>query len=254
MAKRLPVLEGVPADFYGEHVLPRRPVVLRGAARGWPAVGKWTPAHLKEVVGHKVLALSADNPVRTLAVGEYLDRLDAAPRGAPLPYLRNVFLHVALPELSPDVEQPAWIQPNWLEVEPLASLIRAVSPQWLRWCELFISGPGTRFPFVHIDRHMTHAWCVQIFGRKQYFAWPPRPGFQAADCRDRYLEVFFDTEPFLGTLDPGDAIFIPAGWPHTAQSVTTSIGVSGSWVNESNWREFSDDFFATKVRSALLRG
>src|SRR5687768_5330745 len=98
MAKRLPVREDVPGDFYGEYVVPRRPVVLRGAAREWPAVAKWTPAYLKEVIGHRVVRMSPDNAVQQIAVGEFLDRLDtSAARGAPRPYLRNIFLHLVFP-------------------------------------------------------------------------------------------------------------------------------------------------------------
>jgi histone arginine demethylase JMJD6 len=167
--------------------------------------------------------------------------------------MRNVFVHHAFPELSPDVRQPAWIQPNWFEVEPFASLIRAAWPEWLSWCELFVSGPKTRFPYVHIDKHMTHAWCVQVHGQKRYFAWTPSPGFESVDCRGKYLEFLFDTEPYSAVVNPGDAIFVPAGWPHTAESVTTSISVSGSWVNDSNWSDFSRDFCDTTLRQRLAR-
>lgn len=251
MAKPLPELRSVPADFYGEYVVPRRPVVLRGVARDWPAVRKWTPAYLKERVGHRVVPLQG-NDVAELRVGEFLDALANGGAKA-LPYMRNVFIHVLLPELSADVRQPAWIQPNWLEVEPFASLVRSGWPEWVSWCELFVSGAGTRFPFVHVDTNMTHAWAVQVHGQKRYFAWTPSPDFAPTECRGQYLEILFDSEPYSGVVEPGDGVFIPAGWPHTAQSVTTSISVSGSWMNESNWLDFSREFFELSLRKRLAR-
>jgi hypothetical protein len=255
MAKRLPELRSVPADFYGEYVVPRRPVVLRGVASDWPAVRKWTPDYLKKVVGHRVIPMTR-NEVSEIRIGEFLDAIaNAGPNGGAkaLPYMRNVFIHILLPELSADVRQPAWIQPNWLEVEPFASLIRAAWPEWVRWCELFVSAAGTRFPFVHVDTNMTHAWCVQVHGRKRYFAWTPSPDFAPVECRGKYLEILFDTEPYSAVVDPGDAVFVPAGWPHTADSVTTSISLSGSWMNDSNWLDFSRDFFETNLRRRLAR-
>src|ERR1700685_3842025 len=40
-------------DFLHEYVLPNRPVVLKDAARDWPAIGRWTPDFFKERYGSK---------------------------------------------------------------------------------------------------------------------------------------------------------------------------------------------------------
>jgi hypothetical protein len=250
MARALPVLDTVPADFHEGWVVPRRPVVLRGAASHWPAVGKWTPAYLREKVGARRVRLEEDGI--DLALGVYLDRVEADD-GAPLPYLRNVFLHHELPELSPDVGALGFAEPNWFAKEPFASLIRTAVPQWLRWCELFVSRAGTRFPYVHVDRNMTHAWCAQLHGSKRYWAWPPRPGFEPTDCLGKDLETLLDSEPLTATLEAGDAIFLPAGWPHTAESLTLSISASGNFVNESNWDDFAREFFAGDLLTVLRR-
>jgi hypothetical protein len=257
MAQAIAVLDRAGADFYEEYVVARRPAVLRGGACHWPAVGKWSPAFLKQKLGDRPIPNLPDQDLGdALAFGTFLDAIEseAGDAGAgSLPYLRNVFLHHQLPELSEDVRGLEWAKPNWLDREPLASLIRAASPQWLNWCELFISRANVRYPSVHVDRHKTHAWCAQIYGTKRYWAWAPRRDFRAADCLGRDLETFFDSEPRVGVLEAGDALFIPAGWPHTAESLSASITTSGNFVNESNWVDFWRDV-CEGVLLEILRG
>lgn len=244
----VPVLDEVPADFYDAYVVKRRPVVLRGGARHWPAVGKWTPAYLREVAGPRSVTISGPDGKIRVALADYLDRVQA---GISDLYLSNVFVHTDLPELSADVGRLAWAQPNWMDKEPFASMVRAGCPQWLDWCELFVSQPNTRYPIVHVDRYMTHAWAVQIYGSKRYWMWPPRPGFVSEPCLGRDLETFFDGPVFSTVVEAGDAIFLPAGWPHTAESVTTSITTSGNFVNDTNWVEFSRELCEGDLRAAL---
>jgi hypothetical protein len=252
MARTLPVLDQVPGDFYDAYVVARRPVVLRGAARHWPAVGKWTPSYLKEHLGERTVSAAwSETELEPTSLAGFLDALEGS--GQALPYLRNTFLHHELPELSADVGRLDWALPNWFDTEPFASMVRTGCPQWLNWCELFISQPRTRFPFIHVDRNMTHAWCVQVYGEKRYWAWPPRADFEPVGCLGRDLETLLDVEPFSAVVGAGDAIFLPSGWPHTAESVTTSISTSGNFVNDSNWLDFAEVFFRGDLRQ-VLRG
>jgi hypothetical protein len=252
MAASIPVFESLPADFYEKHVVARRPAVLRGGASHWPAVGKWTPSWLRAHLGDRTLSMAWSFTEHVdYALGRFLEAIEGD--AGQVPYLRNVFLHVELPELSADVGELEWAKPNWFQKEPFVSMIRAGCPQWIDWCELFISRGGTRFPIVHVDRNMTHAWCVQIYGEKRYWAWPPRAGFEAVECLGRDLETLFPDAPASAVVEAGDALFIPAGWPHTAESVTTSISLSGNFVNESNWHDFAPVFFAGDLFT-VMRG
>jgi len=252
MARPLPAAGELPDDFYQAYVVARRPLVLRGGARHFPAVGRWTPASLRARLGGRPMPVSGYGEREGGTLGAFLDALER-PGAAALPYLRNVFLHHELPELSPDVGRLQWTQPNWLDTEPFASLVRAASPQWLDWCELFISAAGTRFPNVHVDRNCTHAWVAQVYGSKVWWVWPPRPGFTSAEPGGADLDTFFDEEPYRGVLEAGDALFLPADWPHTAESATVSISLSGNFVNDSNWLDFSRSICEGDLRR-ILRG
>jgi hypothetical protein len=172
---------------------------------------------------------------------------------AKLPYIRNKFLHELFPELSPDVGRLDWMPSTWLEKEPLASLIRVIRPHWFNWCELFISQPKVRFPILHTDHCMFHAWSAQIYGIKRYWVWPQIPDFKDRYCIDEDLDTFLSVEPSSIEIGPGDVIVIPSGLPHVAESVTTSITIAASYVDETNWLEFSREFCALDLLKELQR-
>lgn len=257
MTKELEAVDHVPADFYARYVQQLRPLAVRGAARSWPAVGKWTPAYLIEKIGHhEVSQASLDHEeLAEFTMGDFLELLLLPPDEVDeLPYVRNKFLHAVFPELSPDVGRLDWLQPNWLEREPFASLVRVMRPNWFDWCEFFVSKADTRYPFIHTDHCALHAWSAQIYGSKRYWVWPPIPGFHAnVPCVGEDLSTFLGVEPYTVVLEAGDVVFIPSNWPHTAESVTASITISGAYVNETNWLPFAREFCETDLLKELQR-
>lgn len=57
---------------------------------------------------------------------------------------------------------------------------------------------------------------------------------------DRYPR-FAAAELQTATLQPGETVFVPAGWWHTALTEETSIGVTWNLVEASNWDAFAAD-------------
>jgi hypothetical protein len=254
MTKQLDLHDRVPPGFQMEYVAKGRPVAVRGAAADWPAVKKWNPAYLKERAGHhEVSQISLDfKELEEFSFGEYLDLLQEPPEDVGvLPYIRNKFLHDVFPELSADVGRLDWLQPTWLEKEPLASMLRVMRPHWSNWCELFISQPQVRYPLLHTDACGFHAWSVQVYGIKRYWVWPPLPDFKDTYCIGKDLDTILGVEPFAIEIGPGDAVVIPSNLPHVAESVTTSITIAGSYVDEVNWAEFSREFFERELQREL---
>ncbi|MBI4817208.1 MAG: cupin-like domain-containing protein [Deltaproteobacteria bacterium] len=251
-----------------QHLVPRVPVIVPGASAEIPAVKTWTFESLRARVGDRVVRVDVSGQVEQWAVREFIDSLrGSAESGREVleggtggdrrnpPYLRNSSLVEFFPELIPEVPLPIYCYPNWLESEALAKYI---PPVWTYWAELFLSCAGTRFPRVHVDSSMTHAWVIGVMGRKKFWAWPPRRGQpnysihseeqqaeRGLDCIGRDLEGFFEhSRPFTGELGPGDFLFLPTGWWHTAESLTEAISLSGNFVNETNWAEFVDCWFS----------
>lgn len=242
--------------FVEEYLVPRRPVVVPGAVAGSRAVERWTLPWFKQNYGERQVRVDRDGERVMMPLGDYIAGVEShawSETAAP-PYLRNNFLLEYFPELLDDVEVPVYCTPNWLEAPALRYL---VPPGWTRWVELFISAPRTRFPAVHVDAAMTHGWVIQVRGEKRYWFWPPLPGqpnysphSEAEDrkrgkvCLGRDLEQFFaHAAPIQVVAGPGDFVFIPAGWWHTAESLSASITLSGNFVNESNWTDFCESYF-----------
>lgn len=78
-----------PEDFKKNYLDPRRPLVIKGLTKSWPAREKWTPEYLKQVVGNKVVPLydnsKADpsKPINSSATempfDEYIDLIRSKP-------------------------------------------------------------------------------------------------------------------------------------------------------------------------------
>ncbi len=53
---------------------------------------------------------------------------------------------------------------------------------------------------------------------------------------------FCSASGFRFKLYPGETLFVPAGWWHTARILTPSITVSINGANAANWKDFRHDF------------
>ncbi|MDX6690370.1 MAG: hypothetical protein QOG15_1827, partial [Solirubrobacteraceae bacterium] len=181
----------------------------------------------------------------------------------PAPYLRNQLLSDWPQELTAEVTpMPECTQPNWLESRAFPSRQRHA------YVELYIGGQGAQFPVLHYDGWHTHAFLMQLYGDKEYIVFAPdqtprmypRDGVELnksriADVLEPDLEAFplFDeAEGVRFRLHPGETLFVPAGWWHTARILTPSVTVSVNGVNRANGAEFRDDFCASiRTRSEL---
>lgn len=250
-------------EFARTYMFPRRPVLLRGAAAAWPAVGRWTPDFFREHFGDKTITVDSDDgqSLREFNFGEYIQiATDGTTPGRRLPYIRNLWLADYFPTLQDDILDCPFMTPNWFQVSPLRDIVSESSGgHWPRWLEFFFNAPGRRFPFVHIDTCNTHAWCAQIFGRKRFWLWEAAPARNGAryPCLRGDLATFFpDAVAHTGVASAGDIVFVPAAWYHTTESETVSITVSGNFINDSNWDDFCDRYFrqvlGLRLREALL--
>jgi histone arginine demethylase JMJD6 len=100
---------------------------------------------------------------------------------------------------------------------------------------------------------MTHSWLTQVYGKKRVWMISPQQGefvYQSGDEADisevnsvkapdleRY-PLFAKTKILTSVLHPGETLFIPAGWWHTTECLTTVVSVSGNFVNGSNYNDF----------------
>lgn len=250
--------------FKREYLQPLRPVVISGAIDHWGALGKWTPDFFRS--NYRTRPVSIDG--KEWLLGELLDRIEASSPDNPAPYLRNELLARWPAKLRADVTpMPACTQPNWLESRAFPS---RDPPTFV---ELYIGGGGARFPMLHYDNLHTHAFLMQLYGEKEYFALAPDQAPyvypQSGEALNKSnindvenpdydrFPLFREASGIRFRLRAGETLFVPAGWWHTARIVTTSITISINGVNAPNWRAFVRDYCAdvassSRIKAALL--
>jgi len=240
-------------EFMREYAMKNRPVVISDALEGWPAPGKWTPEFFAERYPAKAMKFR-DGSEMTMA--EFIARVLHSTPEHPAPYWINAPLLDHFPELIADIDSRLpYFQPNW---GARHYLDRAMNAQLHRgsMIELYIGGRGGEFPIVHWDGLSSHAFLMQIYGRKRYYAWPPSDSeFMYAQGDPPNISPVRDIEhpdlekyPLFAkahlttfVLEPGEMLFVPSRWWHTAKMLTASITLSINTWNRSNWRGLIED-------------
>jgi lysine-specific demethylase 8 len=231
-------------EFVSRFELPERPVVLAGAAAGWPAVTGWSPEALKAKLGdieipykisvsHRHPDFSEPDLARVFARGRgrLRDLVDAVTSGPRAERARRLFTGdeqflvrrrngqtTVDPDLAPllgDVRVPPYVPEDRL---------------YTVWA--WLSGPGVR-TWLHYDNNGCHNLNAQITGRKRCVLYPPSdlpalypfpPGGPnpAHNCSQVDVDApdlgrfpdFAGASAMEATLEAGDLLFIPAWWFH----------------------------------------
>lgn len=247
------------AQFARDYLSPPRPVILTDAISHWRALGRWTPEFFRDEYGDVEIVVDGE----AMTLGGLIDRIEESTSDAPAPYLRNQLLAQWPPQLAAEVSpMPDCTQPNWLDSRffpsrhPLSSV------------EVYIGGRGAVFPVLHYDGLHTHAFLMQLHGDKEYIVFSPeqtafmypREGLEMNKSRiDDVLEpdpeafpLFDQAEGLRFELHPGETLFVPAGWWHTARILSSSVTVSVNVVNHANGAAFRNDYCASIARRSKV--
>jgi histone arginine demethylase JMJD6 len=235
------------ARYYRDYILTLKPVIICGALDHWPARRKWNLHFLRDFYGDLPITIDG-NPKK---LGEFIDEVLASTRDRPASYLHNHPMDLWPAELQAEISpMPDCTRPNWLESRWFPSR------KALTYIEAYIGGPGARFPVLHYDGLHTHAFLMQIDGVKEYITFPPqsepfvyptgpRSNISQIDIENPDLDrhpLFAHAVGFRFELYPGETLFVPSGWWHTARILTPSITVSINGVNAANWKSFFSDY------------
>jgi hypothetical protein len=254
-------------DFLKQYVVPRRPLVIRDAVAAWPAMQKWTPEFFKNRFAQKRVQVSYEE---SMPFADFIDGVLASSHEKPGPYMFRLFLHEDLPEVLGDL----------VPQNPYAFPARYASPLMLEYyrrpdgyLKLLIGGVGGRFPVMHFDGDDSHAAITEIYGDKEFILYPPedarylypnpkRPNHSTVDdLHDLDLKRFplaVKATQYRTVLKPGDTVYVPAGWWHTARALSPSISVCQNAVFKFEWDEFvslttAPDLGRSPARQALKR-
>lgn len=246
-------------EFMREFYEPGIPVVFKNAAKVWSAKELMTPTWLKENFGDRTTEVKG----RTYTMSEIIDLLATSTEDTPGPYPCIFNVPQSMPELMPLV-QPLNLHyaiPNWLDSGWFSR------GHWGGVTELFIGGPGGKFPYLHLDYYHLNAWITQLYGEKQFTVFPrgqehmlyPKPDDPwRSDLNifepdyEKYPK-FRDATPIHFTVGPGETLFIPFGTWHTAYSLTHTISVAFDQLNHKNYDSFMQDVWMFKKRGNMLK-
>jgi len=213
-------------DFLHSFYAPGRPVVIKGAMTGWPALKRWTPDYLAEAVGDAMIEFQGDRSRATdyeLAKdrhkmrGRFRDFIAMVRGGGNNAYLTAYNSAATGPALAPLQADLGFID---------AYLTRAPGMLW-------IGGAGAFTP-LHFD--LTNNLLAQVSGTKRVILIPPSQTRRLAhrchvfsDVRDvtdeARLTLFPQARDVLRyevLLSPGDLLFIPIGWWHQVRTESFS--------------------------------
>lgn len=250
------------AAFRESYLRPHRPVILLDALSRWKAIGKWTPEFFASEFGSHDLLVDG-NPMR---MRDLIQRVLISDEKNPAPYLRNYPIRDLSPSLLSDIRPlPEYVNPNWLQTRFYPNKLDRILGR-ATIADVFISGRGTKFPFVHYDVLNSHAFLCQIYGSKSYTLFAPDqtpwlyrseriPNRSLIDNLDepdlRRFPLFANARGIRFALRRGEMLFIPAGWWHGAVSAEASITISLSVANSSNWSGLVKDQYRNARGSAI---
>lgn len=210
-------------EFYAEHWARGRPLVLTGLTAEWPARA-WTPANLAARFGDVELEVclgrEADvEPDRRWKQHRQRMTLDALVRAVEDAGESNDIYLIAhnralsAPGLAALRED---IRPDPALFDPESAAM-----------SLWIGPAGTRTPLHH---DTTNIAFNQLYGRKRFRLAPPGEVRLWAGARGFYagraLDDFEDADVHEVVLEPGESLFIPAGWWHDVRALDVSISLS----------------------------
>ena len=247
------------SEFIEEHYKPGIPLVFTKAANVWKANGLFTPDWFRNNYPDR----KTDCRGTTYSMKQIMDMVEASTEEKPAPYPIIFNIPENIPELMPLLEplDLNYASPNWLKNNMFKL------GKWGGATELFIGGPGGRFPYLHLDYYHLNAWITQLYGEKRFTVFPrgqedllyPRsddPWRSELNIFEPDFEKFpkyKDATPINFVVGPGETLFIPFGTWHTAYSLTPTISVAFDTLNSKNHKEFMKDVWTFKSRQSKAK-
>ena len=210
------------------------PVVLTEAIADWPALSRWSFADFRQRLGNVEVEVCTGRDgdpepdrnfgdhLETMPLAGYLDRVEDAGESNDLYMIAHnrTMERPAMATLFDDIRLDETIfDPDELS----------------QGCTLWLGPAGTLTPLHHDS---TNILFCQIVGRKKVWLIPPYEASLLDDMRGFYAS-FDPRQPRRGwpeahrdvrmaelVLEPGEALFLPAGWWHQIQALEPSISFS----------------------------
>src|SRR5450432_90282 len=247
------------AQFLREFYQPAIPVIFKNASKIWKAKGVFNPDWFRTNYGVR----KTDVNGRVYTMHQIMDMIESSTEKNPAPYPCIFDIPETLPEIL-DLLQPLnlnYARPNWLDTKWFKR------GYWGGAIQLFVGGPGGRFPYVHLDYYHLNAWITQLYGEKRFTIFPHgqedllypkkddpwRSDINIFEPDFQKFPKYKNATPVHFVVKPGETLFIPFGTWHTAYSLTPTISVAFDQLNNKNYKEFVRDVWSFKKRESTVK-
>lgn len=220
-----------PEDFKKNYLDKRRPLIIKGLTKDWPAREKWTANYLKEIAGDLEVPLydnsKADpsKPINAatkhMKFGDYLDLIKREPTELRI-FFFNLFKKV--PSLINDIKIPKDLMGGFIESMPA----------------MFFGGSNS-VTFLHYDIDLPHIFHTHFGGRKHIILfdneWKERlyclpnatyalEDYQVDNPDFEKFPALNGVEGYETFLEHGDTLFMPTGMWHWMKYLDGSFSLS----------------------------
>jgi len=229
-----------PEAFREQYLKPRKPVVISGLSKDWPALNKWTWDYFIEIVGKEKVGLynntraDANTPVNgydeEMLFGDYLEMVKKGPVALRI-FLFNIFKYA--PQIVHDFTWPDHLIKGFLKKYPM----------------LFVGGEGS-VAHMHYDIDLSHIFHTQFIGKKRvlllennqspFIYKMPLTVESAANFvgwENGLDETAFPAlkyaRGYTTVLEHGDTLFMPAGYWHHMQYMESGFAMSLRALDET---------------------
>src|SRR6202041_2130691 len=185
-----------------------------------------------------------------MKMSDLIDAVLASTPENPGPYLHKIIIYRDMPELLAD------LSPDNTYAFPRRYAGSLTPERFQRpdgFLKLLIGGAGGKFPLMHYDTDNAHAMITEIYGDKEFVLFAPEdtpyvyphensPGTSQIDDLDHVDLKRFPNFPkatqYRVIIKPGESMFVPSRWWHSARVVSTSVSVCTNIMHSANWDGF----------------
>ena len=248
-------------SFINEYVKPNKPVILTDASKNWGANSLFSPQYFKENFPEKTATI---NGVKYL-LKDYVDMMLAGTEEKPAPYPYKIDIERNFKEILPLIT-PGFdvLAKNRLKSKYIS---KRVIPQ-ASTLEIFFGGKSGWFPYIHYDLYGLYAIVTQVYGKKQFivyepeqvkFMYPEKEHPWKSGIKDYHkpdfdkYPLFKNAKPISDVVHPGETIFVPKGWWHTAKSLEPTISIAQDLLTKYNWDLFEKDVLFYKKKEGTVK-
>ncbi|WP_343705380.1 cupin-like domain-containing protein [Flavobacterium sp.] len=218
-------------DFKKNYLDKRKPLIIKGLTKDWPAREKWSTEYFKQIAGDievKLVDNSKADPTKvinasiaSMKFGEYLDLIKREPTQLRI-FFFNLFKHS--PELIDDVKVPKELMGGFIESMPA----------------MFFGG-SKAITFLHYDIDLPHLFHTHFGGRKHIILfdnkWKKRlyclpnttyalEDYDVANPDFEKFPALKGVEGYEVFLEHGDTLFMPTGMWHWMRYIDGSFSLT----------------------------